>query len=103
MVTEYERWPFDLEAARQALEQHFQVASLDGFGVAGLPLAIRAAGGLCSMCRDTALETEPIVQPANLLDGQFMTLDPATRRNLELTETLRRGGPGSLLGVLDSQ
>ncbi len=103
-VTEYERWPFELETARQALERHFEVASLDGFGVAGLPLAIRAAGGLLQYLSET--QRSRLAQLSNLRTystEEFMILDAATRRNLELTETLRRGTTeGSLLGILDA-
>ncbi len=103
VVTDYERWPFELETARQTLQEHFQVASLDGFGVAGLPLAIRAAGGLLQYLAET--QRSKLGQLSNLRTystEQFMTLDAATRRNLELTETLRRSAiQGSLLGVLD--
>jgi len=104
VLTEYEQWPFELETARQALEDHFEVRSLDGFGVGGQPLAVRAAGGLLHYLAET--QRSKIGQLSNLhtyTTGQFMTLDAATRRNLELTETLRRGVvQGSLLGVLDT-
>jgi DNA mismatch repair protein MutS len=103
-VTAYERWPFDLETARQTLMDHLEVASLDGFGLAGLPLAIRAAGGLLHYLAET--QRARLAQLSSLhtySTEQFMTLDAATRRNLELTETLRRGTvQGSLLGVLDA-
>jgi DNA mismatch repair protein MutS len=102
-ITEHARWPFDQETARQTLQEHFQVASLDGFGVAGLPLATRAAGGLLHYLAET--QRSQLRQLANLRTysiAHFMTLDPSTRRNLELTETLRRRSvQGSLLGVLD--
>ena len=102
-VTEVDRWPFDLDTADQNLKDHFGVTSLDGFGVAGLPLAIRAAGGLLQYLSET--QRSKLGQLANLRTystEQFMTLDAPTRRNLELTETLRRGEvQGSLLGVLD--
>jgi DNA mismatch repair protein MutS len=102
-VTEHERWPFELETARQALLDHLEVGSLDGFGLAGLPLAVRAAGGLLHYLAQT--QRARLGQLSSLhtySTDQFMTLDGATRRNLELTETLRRGGvEGSLLGVLD--
>jgi DNA mismatch repair protein MutS len=104
LVTEYDQWPFDLEAARQILEDHFGVRSLDGFGVAGLPLAVRAAGGLLHYLTET--QRSGLGQLSTLRTfstEQFMTLDVATRRNLELTETLRRGTmEGSLLGVIDA-
>jgi DNA mismatch repair protein MutS len=103
-VTTYEIWPFELETARQILLDHFEVRSLDGFGLAGLPLAVRAAGGLLHYLTET--QRARLGQLSTLhtySTSQFMALDAATRRNLELTETLRRGAvQGSLLGVLDA-
>jgi DNA mismatch repair protein MutS len=103
-LTEYDAWRFDLETARRALLDHFQVASLDGFGLAGLPLATRAAGALVQYLAGT--QQARLAQLSNLhtySTEQFMLLDPATRRNLELTQTLRAGAvKGSLLGVLDA-
>ncbi|MFC2036733.1 DNA mismatch repair protein MutS [Chloroflexota bacterium] len=103
-VTGYERWPFELETARQALLDHFEVGSLDGFGMAGLPLAVRAAGGLVHYLGETQrARLEQLSSLHTYSTDQFMMLDVATRRNLELTETLRRGAvQGSLLGVLDA-
>ncbi len=104
VTTEYEHWPFELETARQALLDHFEVGSLDGFGMAGLPLAVRAAGGLLHYLAET--QRSKLGQLSTLhaySTERFMTLDVATRRNLELTETLRHGAvQGSLLGVLDA-
>jgi DNA mismatch repair protein MutS len=102
-VSEYHRWPFDLETARQALQDHFQVGSLDGFGLSGQPMAVRAAGGLLQYLGETQrAKLEQLSGLHTYSTEQFMTLDAATRRNLELTETLRRGAvQGSLLGVLD--
>jgi len=103
-VTDYEQWPFELETARQALLDQFGVVSLDGFGLAGSPLSIRAAGGLLHYLAET--QRARLGQLSSLHSystEQFMTLDAATRRNLELTETLRLGTVrGSLLGVLDA-
>jgi DNA mismatch repair protein MutS len=102
-VTASELWPFEHDTAAQALLDHFEVRSLDGFGVAGLPLAVRAAGGLLHYLAET--QRARLGQLSSLRTystSQFMTLDAATRRNLELTESLRRGTvQGSLLGVLD--
>jgi len=103
VVTESERWPFDLETARQTLLDHLEVASLDGFGLVGLPMAIQAAGGLLHYLAETQhSRLDQLSSLRTYSTEQFMTLDAATRRNLELTETLRRGAvQGSLLGVLD--
>jgi DNA mismatch repair protein MutS len=102
-VSTYEEWHFDLDNARNALHEHFSVASLDGFGCQGKPLAIRAAGAIVTYLRET--QRAALDQLANLTtysSAEFMTLDPATRRNLELTQTIRDGKTyGSLLGVLD--
>ncbi|RME07061.1 MAG: DNA mismatch repair protein MutS [Anaerolineae bacterium] len=100
--TSWPSWRFEFARCEQALLDHFKVASLDGFGMRGRPLAVRAAGAIVQYLGET--------QPAalNLLTGlstyhlsEFMTLDAATRRNLELTETLRGSSDGSLLSVLD--
>jgi len=102
-LTPYERWAFDLDTARQALLDHLEVQNLDGFGLGGRPMATRAAGGLIRYLGET--QRARLAQLSSLFSystEQFMTLDASTRRNLELTETLRRGAvEGSLLGVLD--
>ncbi|MBN1581375.1 MAG: DNA mismatch repair protein MutS [Anaerolineae bacterium] len=102
-VSRYEDWHFELENARQALLEQFKVASLAGFGCEGKPLAIRAAGAIVYYLRETqkaALDQLALLTTYSSLD--FMTLDPATRRNLELVQTIREGkARGSLLGVLD--
>ena len=102
-LTPWQDWRFEHSRCDQTLLTQFKAASLDGFGVRGLPLAIRAAGTIVQYLQET--------QPAalKLLSGlsayhltEFMTLDAPTRRNLELTETIRGAHvEGSLLGVLD--
>jgi len=93
----------DLDAARQTLLEHFRVATLDGFGLGALPLATRAAGAIIRYLQDN--QKAALAQLTTLKTYStraFMTLDPATRRNLELTQTIRSGAiQGSLLGVLD--
>jgi DNA mismatch repair protein MutS len=103
VVTPYDSWPFELDTAQRALEDHFNVKTLDGFGLAAKPLAVRAAGGLLHYLAETQRATlGQLSMLRTYSTDEFMTLDPATRRNLELTETLRRGAvQGSLLGVLD--
>ena len=102
-VTSFGRWAFELETARQALQEHLDVHTLDGFGLGGLPLAVRAAGGMIRYLAET--QRAHLGQLSRLFaysTDHFMVLDESTRRNLELSETLRRGAvDGSLLGVLD--
>jgi DNA mismatch repair protein MutS len=102
-VTPFPAWRFETARCQEALMGHFAVATLDGFGLRGNQLAVRAAGAIVQYLQET--------QPAalKLLTGlstyslsEFMVLDASTRRNLELTETLRDGQvEGSLLSVLD--
>ncbi len=96
-------WQFEAETARRALQEHFGVASLDGFGLRGKPLAIRAAGALIQYLQQTQKRTLPqLHELSTYTTTQYMLLDAATRRSLELTEGIRSGASdGSLLGVLD--
>jgi DNA mismatch repair protein MutS len=103
-VTPLAAYRFELAVARQALLDHFGVATLDGFGCTGKPLAIRAAGAVVHYLRETQKGAlTQVVSLGTYATARFMTLDTATRRNLELTETIReRKTQGSLLGVLDA-
>ncbi len=96
-------WQFEAETARRALQEHLGVASLDGFGLRGKPLAIRAAGALIQYLQQTQRGAVPqLHELSTYTTAQFMLLDAATRRSLELTEGIRSGtSDGSLLGVLD--
>ncbi len=103
VLTPYDAWRFDEDTARDVLREHFGVESLAGFGVEGLPLAVRAAGALIAYVQVTqpgALKQLQSLHTYSL--SQFMVLDDATRRALELVETMREGTTrGSLLWVLD--
>ena len=83
-------WKFEYGNARQALLDHFQVATLAGFGCEGQPLAVRAAGAIIQYLRETQMQgLAQITGLTTYCTSAFMTLDAATRRNLELTETIR--------------
>jgi DNA mismatch repair protein MutS len=96
-------WTFDYEGARQNLMEHFRVSTLDGYGLKGMPHAIGAAGAILQYLRTT--QKNSLAQLANIRvysTQQFMVLDQFTRRNLELTQTIRSGKKqGSLLGIID--
>ncbi|MBN1810536.1 MAG: DNA mismatch repair protein MutS, partial [Anaerolineae bacterium] len=102
-ITPLQSYRFELGAARQALLDHFEVATLDGFGCAGKPLAIQAAGAVLHYLRETQKGAlAQVVSLSTYTIERYMTLDASTRHNLELTETIReRKTRGSLLGVLD--
>ena len=101
--TPFAAWHFEAAQARQALVDHFQVTTLAGFGLDHKPLAVRAAGAILQYLKETQIGA--LAQFTSLRSystGEFMALDPATRRNLELTDALRGGdNKVSLLGVLD--
>ncbi len=102
-LSPYAAWRFAQETARQALLDYYGAASLAAFGCEGLPMAISAAGALIQYLRDTQKSALGHLIPLRTYSTeQFMVLDPATRRNLELVGTLRDGQhKGSLLWVLD--
>src|SRR5574340_772466 len=96
-------WQFDPEGAQARLAQQFGSRDLAGFGVSDLPQAIAAAGALLDYIQATQRTALPHIQSIRAeRDGEFVQLDAATRRNLELTETLRGEAAPTLLSVLDT-
>jgi DNA mismatch repair protein MutS len=89
--------------AKQRLLDTFRVRSLEGMGCDGLPLAIRAAGGLLEYIEDTQKSNLVPIQPLKTYSlTDFLILDHQTRRNLEINQTVRDGSfHGSLLWALD--
>ena len=89
--------------AKQRLLQSYRVRSLEGFGCEHLPLAVRAAGGLLQYLEDTQKESLAPLQPlSTYTTTEFLVIDNQTRRNLEITQTVRDGiFHGSLLWALD--
>lgn len=94
---------FDEDSCRKVLKKHFHVNTLSGLGVEDFPTGLIAAGALMQYLYETqktALTHFTHLYP--YLTSKYMLLDSSTRRNLELTETLReKQKKGSLLGVLD--
>ena len=96
-------WHFDSEAAGRELCAHFRTASLSGFGADGLRQGVAAAGALLRYAQATQTRALPHVQSLSVeRDSAYLGLDPATRRNLELTETLRGQAAPTLCSLLDS-
>lgn len=105
--------PFTLSEARQKLLERFRVRSLEGMGCEHLPLAVRAAGGLLDYLEDTwkgaktatdsATDAAILLQPlCTYTITEYLVIDHQTRRNLEITQTVRDGTfHGSLLWALD--
>lgn len=102
-VTPQADWRFEYSSANTTLTTHFRARTLDGFGVAEMPAGVCAAGAVMAYLRDTQkTNLAQILHLRAYSTSQFMVLDPFTRRNLELTESLRgRQAKGSLLSILD--
>ena len=95
-------WEFDQESARRQLRQQFQVQDLAGFGEPG-PLAVAAAGALLGYAKETQRGDLPhVIGLAVESFDDTVAMDAATRRNLELTETLDGQEQNTLAWVLDS-
>ncbi len=94
---------FDDEGCKKVLLRHFKVSTLIGLGIEDFPTGMIAAGALLQYLYETQktnLEHFTHIYP--YLTSKYMLLDSSTRRNLELTETLReKQKRGSLLWVLD--
>lgn len=103
LISAVEPWQVEPETAAASLKRHFGVTSLDGFGLHNKPDALRAAAAVLAYLQQMQPRALSLLTQLHTYSlGAFMTLDDATRRNLELTETMRGGGSeGSLLAVLD--
>ncbi|MCA6589995.1 MAG: DNA mismatch repair protein MutS [Pseudanabaena sp. M109S1SP1A06QC] len=95
--------PFALAEAKQRILDTFRVRSLEGFGCKALPLAIRAAGGILEYLESTQKSVKmPLQGISTYAIADYLILDNQTRRNLEITQTVRDGTYySSLLWALD--
>ncbi len=94
---------FALAEAKQRILDTFRVRSLEGFGCKSLPLAIRAAGGILEYLESTQKSVKmPLQGIFTYAIADYLVLDNQTRRNLEITQTVRDGTfYSSLLWSLD--
>ena len=95
-------WHFEADGALHVLETHFQVDGLQSLGLADVPVAACAAGALLryvSRTQSQALEHIHSVKVDH--GGEYVVLDPVSRRNLELTDTINGDDGPTLFSVLD--
>ncbi len=94
---------FDDDGCKKVLLRHFRVNTLKGLGVEEFPVGMLASGALLQYLYDTQkTDLAHFTHISPYLTSRYMLLDSSTRRNLELTETLReKQKRGSLLWVLD--
>ncbi|MDH6099635.1 DNA mismatch repair protein MutS [Anabaenopsis sp. FSS-46] len=95
--------PFTQGEARAKLLHKFKIRSLEGLGCDHLPLAVRAAGGLLEYVEDMQKVNPVTLQKLRTYTiTDYLIVDNQTRRNLEITQTVRDGTfHGSLLWALD--
>lgn len=102
IYSKLEDWVFNYDYAYELLVGQFQTRSLKGFGVEELKSGVVAAGAVMNYLQET--------QKANLLHlkklsrhdvGEFIALDPSTKRNLEITSSIAGSTEGTLFSVLD--
>ena len=94
---------FDDEGVREVLLNHFKVNSLDNLGLSDFPSGTAAAGAVLSYLKETQkTDLKNFLNIRPFVNSEFVHIDSSTRRNLELTETLRdKRRRGSLIWVLD--
>ena len=97
-----DEWYFSYEHARDLIRSHYDVVSLDGFGLAGRELATTAAGAVLHYVRETQKADAAHVTGLSYFEpNDYLILDSPTVRNLELVEALDGSRSRTLLGVLD--
>ncbi|MCS6989419.1 MAG: DNA mismatch repair protein MutS [Chloroherpetonaceae bacterium] len=101
--TEQDEWQFSLDYAEQTLRNHFKTHSLKGFGIEDLAAAKVAAAVILNYLEETQRgKLQYIRRLSRFETGEFVALDPQTKRNLELVASMRDGSrDGTLLDVMD--
>jgi len=102
-VTERSDWAFNPKEAARLLENHFQVKSLDGFGLGGMTAGVGAAGAVFEYLRETQKSSlSHLLKIEKIAPDDRLILDRSAQRSLEIVRTEREGRvEGSLLWVLD--
>ena len=96
-------WQFDYDSAQSILTKQFNTYDLNGYGCAGLYPAIAAAGALLDYVKHTQRTTLPHIHGLKVeQSSQFVQLDAATRRNLEIDQTIRGEASPTLYSLLNT-
>lgn len=102
-ITYIDDWVYEGDYGYKILTEHFKTHSLKGFGVEELKSAHFAAGSLLHYMQETQKAYLRHLRRLYAYESnEFMSLDPATKRNLELTASLQEGGvDGTLISIMD--
>jgi len=96
-------WHFDLEPSRRVLCQQFATLDLAGFGCGDFTVGLEAAGALLGYAKLTQGQNIAHVRGMQVYSAdRYVRMDAATRRNLEITQTLRGEPAPTLLSLLDT-
>ena len=96
-------WQFDVDSAERLLSKQFGTSDLKGFGCTDLPVAIAAAGALLQYVQQTQRGVLPhIIGLTVERNDDFIRMDAATRRNLEISETITREAAPTLFSFLNN-
>jgi DNA mismatch repair protein MutS len=96
-------WHFDRDTAHRALCQQFATRDLAGFGCDDFTVGLEAAGALLGYAKLTQGQSIAHIRSAQVYHAdEFVRMDAATRRNLEITQTLRGEPAPTLLSLLDT-
>ena len=102
IYTSLEDWMFQYDYGYEKLLQHFKTQSLKGFGIDGMSIGVIAAGAVMHYLNETQKANLAHIQkivPYSI--DETIVLDPATKRNLEITSSLGGSPDGTLFSVLD--
>ena len=101
--TKLEPWIFDQEFGREALLGNFNTKNLKGFGIENFTMGIASAGAILHYINETQKDRLEHIRKINIFNpSDFMSLDFATRRNLEITYSITEGTKeGTLINILD--
>ncbi|MBA4141646.1 MAG: DNA mismatch repair protein MutS [Nitrosospira sp.] len=96
-------WQFDIAAATRILSRQFGTHDLSGFGCEDLHSSLGAAGALLEYARLTQGTSIAHIKTLQVeRDNTYLRMDAATRRNLEISETILGGSSPTLLSLLDT-
>ncbi len=102
-ISEYDSWAFEKGYSINQIKEQFGVISIEGLGFDPNHIGIQSTGALLHYLKATQKRALTHINKINIYDlDKKMILDAPTRRNLELTETIReKSRKGSLLWIID--
>ncbi|MDD4876301.1 MAG: DNA mismatch repair protein MutS, partial [Dehalococcoidales bacterium] len=103
LVTRFDDYWFELDIAKKTILEHFNAATLDGYGCTNLPLAVRAAGSIIRYIQETQKEVQgQLTKLSTYSTSSFMAMDVQTQNNMEIFRSNHSGTvDGSLLSIID--